>query len=201
MTLAEVRIVGVTGLPGVKKHLVCSMLHSRHGIPGIGLSAVVRRVASCSGAVESYACLRDSGLRLREEGGRDIVARMSVPDILGLESYAATVDGIRDVEEAAYFRKHAAAFVLVAVHASQSTRYSFRHWCDWTDNPFTNRERFCVRDQEEIRLGVAEALALADYHVVNEPYMPALESQVDRFHDWLVAEARWPPRTPPNQQR
>ena len=93
------------------------------------------------------------------------------------------MDTIKASEEADLFRKELQCpVIVVAVHSGPKTRFKrlSKRGLAWD---MKDLESFKWRDKVELGWGVGEAIALADYMIVNEGSLENLKNDVDRF--WL----------------
>ena len=91
----------------------------------------------------------------------------------------AIIEGLRGLEELTTFRKYL-DFLLVAIHASPSTRFHRLKQRGRSDDP-KNREMFDKRDLTELKVGIGSVIALADHILVNEGSKEDLVSQIDQL--------------------
>lgn len=77
------------------------------------------------------------------------------------------VDGVRSIEEVEALEEALGSIFLIYVVASRKTRYMRLLSRGRTDDPLTYSQ-FYMRDLREMRFGLAELLARADYIIVNE---------------------------------
>lgn len=152
-------------MPGAGKSTVASFLREK-GFPVIIMGDVVREEAKRQGLDASDASLGKLMLKLRQDLGQGAVAYLLLQKI---EREAINepiiIDGIRSIPEVEVLKK-LGTVRLLAIHASQDTR--FRHLQDRgrSDAPSSNDE-FAGRDKRELSVGISEAIALADETISN----------------------------------
>lgn len=162
--MSATRAVCVTGMPGCGKEEFVKVA-LQEGLPVIRMGDVVREEA------------RRRGIFLTDEGVGGMAKeerRIHGPDIWALrtleriKSERVVIDGVRSLAEVEAFRKaFADCLIIVAVHASPRTRYA-RIASRRRRDDIATEEEFRVRDERELRWGLGQVIALADYMIVNE---------------------------------
>lgn len=174
------KVVGLVGLQGAGKTEVAKVALSL-GIPCVRMGEVVIAEARRLGLEPNEENVGRVATRLREEGGRGVVARLCLPLIkerLG-EKGAVVVDGIRSVEEVEELRKaFGRDLVVVGVWSSPSLRYS-RVRSRRREDDAEDYERFLQKERRELEWGVGNALALADHLLVNEGTLEELRGKAE----------------------
>ncbi|MFQ6087675.1 MAG: AAA family ATPase [Candidatus Methanofastidiosia archaeon] len=120
---------------------------------------------------------------LREEIGEDAVARLTCEKID--EDYKI-VDGVRSLAEIRCFKKHF-QFSVLAIHASQKTRFLRLKKRGRKGDP-KNFKDFERRDQRELKFGLGEVIALADFMLVNEDSLDKFKRECKRFLEDFVQD-------------
>jgi dephospho-CoA kinase len=88
--------------------------------------------------------------------------------IRDLKTDEVVIDGVRNIEEVETFRRLLGHdFVLVAIHASPSTRMA-RILTRRRADDATDETTFRQRDGRELSWGIGAVIALADLMIVNE---------------------------------
>ncbi len=171
-------IVAVTGMPGSGKSLVASMLSEALSCPVVSMGDAVRREVARRGLEVNARNVESVARELRERYGMAAVAYLVLDDVREAikANGCVVVDGVRGMEEVRVFRR-VAPVCVVAVHASPATRYE----------RMARRRRagegvedFRLRDEMNLRFGIGEVIALADYMIVNEWGLEDLRAQVER---------------------
>ncbi len=172
--MGGVRALCVTGMPGSGKEVFLEIARKR-GLPVIRMGDVVREEAASQGIDLTDAEVGGMADRDRERHGTDIWARRTLDRI---ETDHVVIDGLRGLEELdAFAERFADGLVLVAVHASQSTRYR-RITRRARPDDINSEDAFRTRDRRELRWGLGGVIALADEVVVNEGDLGEIETQV-----------------------
>lgn len=179
-----VLIVAVTGMPGAGKSTAVKALTS-NGWQRIVMGDVIRSETARRGLEPNAKNTGEVMTMLRKERGDSAVADLCVEEIRKAASGRVVIDGIRSLAEVERFRKEAKVF-LVAVHASPGRRFALLKERGRSDDPLSN-EMFVTRDERELRVGIGEAIALADEVVSNEHTTPdRLASQMaEAVERWM----------------
>ncbi|MFQ5552343.1 MAG: AAA family ATPase [Thermoplasmata archaeon] len=163
----------VTGMPGSGKEAFLAIATKR-GLPIIRMGDVVRQEAARRGIDFTDVGVGGMADREREEHGRDIWAQRTLERI---ETDRVVIDGLRSLEELdAFTRRFTDGVVLVAVHASQGTRYR-RIAQRARQDDIDSEVAFRTRDRRELRWGLGGLIALADEMVVNEGDLEAFRAE------------------------
>ncbi|MEE9236468.1 MAG: AAA family ATPase [Thermoplasmata archaeon] len=157
-------VLCIAGMPGCGKEEILKMA-SQAGFAVIRMGDVVREEASRRGISSTDEGIGRMAHRERKIHGPGIWAKRTLERI---SEERMVIDGIRSFDEIAVFRKSFDDQVLiVAIHASPETRYrriSSRRRRD----DILNEEELQVRDRRELKWGLGEVIALAEYILVNE---------------------------------
>ncbi len=81
------------------------------------------------------------------------------------------IDGLRSYVEAESFVEHFSNFTLITVHSSPQTRFERLSARGRSDDPKT-WEVFHARDLRELSVGIGNAIALAEYVIINNSVFP-----------------------------
>ncbi len=162
--------IGVVGMPGSGKSILSDAARSL-GLKVIVMGDMVREETSRRGLPLTPQNVMRVAEDLRKEHGMGAVAMLVIEKIKRMSAKetidTVVVEGLRSPEECRIFREFFDWFVLIAVHASPSTRHRriiLRRRAD----DARAREVLMERDKRELMFGIGELLALADYHLVNE---------------------------------
>jgi dephospho-CoA kinase len=173
---AEKLVVGLAGMPGAGKSLVVEVARQR-GYHVVVMGDVVREEARRRHLEPSPANLGRIMLELRRKHGKSVVAKRSIPEIAQSKEQKVVVDGVRSLIEAEEFKKHFRKFTLLAVHASPETRFKRLFRRRRSDDP-KDCEVFRERDMRELRVGLGEAIAMAEFIIVNEEEPEAVKARI-----------------------
>ncbi|GGT93467.1 hypothetical protein GCM10007116_08950 [Sulfodiicoccus acidiphilus] len=103
--------------------------------------------------------------RMREKYGRDIVARLCLEEVRE-EDKLIVMEGVRNWEEVELFKRVGETLIL-AVHAPPKLRKE-RLLSRMRDSEESSVEAIERRDRENLKLGIGEVIALADFMLVND---------------------------------
>lgn len=142
---------------------------------------VIRGLAREKGLPPTPENLGRLATGIREEGGDDAVAKLCVEKIDKMPDDIVLVDGIRSIREVEVFGDRFEV-ASVAVFASQKTRYARLTARGRSDDP-SELATFKARDDRELSFSLSNAIALADYIVLNEG---SLEDFEDEFVNLLT---------------
>ncbi|WP_048150247.1 AAA family ATPase [Palaeococcus ferrophilus] len=163
-------IIYVVGMPGSGKGEVVKVFR-RLGVPHVSMGDVVREEAEKRGVLKTPEGMRKVSIQLRQEFGESAVAKLCIPKVRKLlaEHDTVVVDGVRSLDEIGTFRE---AFpeekmVVIAVHSSPHKRFERLRRRGRSDDPSTWGD-FEERDWKELRFGLGNVIALADYMLVND---------------------------------
>ena len=159
------RLVVVVGMPGSGKGVFSDVARGS-GIPVYVMGDIVREETIRRGLEPTPSNLNYVARRLREEYGPAIVAERIGEKILASREDFVVIDGSRSLYELEVFEK-IGEVVIVAIHASPSTRYSRLKRRNRPGDP-RSWEEFSERDRVELSFGIGSLIALADYVLVNE---------------------------------
>ncbi len=166
-------IVAVTGMPGSGKSTMARRIAEIMEAPLLSMGDVVRREVARRGMEVTVENVEEVATLLRKELGRAAVAVLLARELGGIEG-PVVVDGLRSLEEARILSRHG-RLCIVAVHASPLTRYRRLMARRRTDD-IRGWEDLTLRDSKNLEYGIGNAIAMADYMIVNEgPLEEALE--------------------------
>ena len=176
---ADKLVVGLAGMPGSGKSLVVETAATL-GYGVVVMGDVVREETLKRKLELNPKNVGQVMLELRRKGGASVVADKCIPKIEQHETAKVIVDGVRSLSEVEAFKKHFANFNLMAVYASPETRFNRVYRRQRSDDP-DGWEVFHERDLRELGVGVGDAIALAEYLVVNESSKANAKAAVKRF--------------------
>ncbi|MCC6020341.1 MAG: AAA family ATPase [Thermoproteaceae archaeon] len=176
------RVIAVAGLPGSGKTTVAKILE-RYGYAYYCLGDIVRERAQELGVPPDKAAVLS---RLRE--GRRALAAALLKRVGSSERIV--IDGVRSPEELEALEEALGSVTLVYVVASRRTRYQRLAGRGRGDDP-ASLSQFLMRDLRELKFGLADLLARADYVVLNEgKSLEELEAEVRALARRLDEPAR-----------
>ena len=163
---ADKLVVGIVGMPGSGKSLVVETAQ-KGGYSVVVMGDVIREETQKRGLELNPKNVGKVMLEMREKGGSSVIAEKCIPKILQQESSKVIVDGLRSLHEADAFKTRFARFSLMAVHASPETRFKRLYRRGRSDDP-DGWELFYKRDARELSVGLGEAIAKAEFVILNE---------------------------------
>ena len=180
-------VIGLTGMPGSGKSLVVKTAQEL-GYDVVTMGDVIREETGKKGLELNPANVGKVMLELRAKDGDNVIAEKCVPKIGARQNQKVMIDGIRSLVEADTFKNHFANFVLVAVHAPPQLRFNRLSSRGRSDDPKTYAI-FHERDMRELNVGLGNAIALAEYLIINDDSIDTLKSRVKEILQ--KAEQKW----------
>jgi len=163
-------------MPGAGKDTV-KRLVQKLGLPVVVMGDEVRAEAKRRGLPITPENLGKVMLQMRKENGPAAVAKRCIPKIKAIESSVIFIDGVRSLHEVEEFKKEFPDFRILAVHASPKTRFRRLLKRGRRDDP-QSWEGFIERDRRELKVGLGNVIATADYMVINEGTKRELEANL-----------------------
>ncbi len=186
MTLEKL-VVGLVGMPGAGKSVVVNVAKvSGYGVVVMGDE--VREEVRRKGLEPTPENLGRIMLELRRLEGEAVIARRCVSKILDKTESKVIVDGVRSLAEVEEFKRHFPKFTLIAVHASPEIRFRRLFHRQRSDDP-KDWEIFCERDMRELSVGLGNAIAMAEYMIVNEESLNVAKKKATEVLRRI--EAKW----------
>jgi dephospho-CoA kinase len=172
-------VIGLAGMPGSGKSLVVNVA-CKMGYAVVVMGDVVREETRKRGLDLDPKNIGKVMLELRKEGGASVIAERCIPKIEQQKSEKVIVDGLRSLSEVETFKKRFPNFSMVAVFATQETRFNRLFRRQRSDDP-DGRELFNDRDMRELGVGLGNAIAMADYLIINEGNKNSTKTAVREF--------------------
>jgi len=160
------KIICVSGMPGAGKTSIIESLKNR-GIPVIVMGDIIREEAAKRGIEPSLGGLGKIMVELRKSYGPSIVAKLCLEKIALISNDTVIIDGVRSLDEVEEYRRSFSKVLVVAIHASPTTRFKRLYNRGREDDPKSWSE-FIDRDFRELSIGLGNVISLADYMIVNE---------------------------------
>jgi len=182
--MKEKIVVGVTGMPGAGKATVKQMVQ-KIGYSVVVMGDEVREETKRRKLKPTPENIGMVMLKLREEEGPYVVAKRCIPKIEKAEGKVVIVDGIRSPREVEEFKRQFPNFILIAIHASPKTRFQRLFMRKRSDDP-KGWKTFMERDLRELSVGLGNAIATADYMIVNEGTKAQLKRKVREVLEEVV---------------
>jgi len=183
----EKRVIAVAGMPGSGKSLVVKIA-VQNGYDVVAMGDEVRQETKRRNMALTPENIGKIMIELRQSEGEAVIAKKCLPKIEKAAKSRIIVDGIRSLTEVEEFRKHFKKFALVAIHSPPETRFKRLYNRQRSDDP-RNWSIFHERDLRELSVGLGNAIAMAEYNVVNEE---DLASAKDKTREVLrKVETKW----------
>ncbi len=180
-------VVGLVGMPGSGKSVVVESAQARD-YDVIVMGDIIREETRKRGLELNPKNIGSVMLDMRKISGAGVIAEKSIPRIEQARSNKVIIDGLRSLDEAEVFRTHFPSFSLIAVHASPQarfTRLNRRHRSDDSKE----WDVFHERDMRELSVGLGNAIAMAEYVIVNEDDKKDTKVRVEET--LAKVEAQW----------
>ncbi len=187
-------IIAVTGLPGSGKSVVAEAIASELGAPIYVMGDLVRKEVLRRGLELSYENIERVASELRREMGEAAVAELLSKELEGVDG-PVVVDGLRSLKEAELLRSRGWNVVVVAVFSPRRLRAERLQSRGRVGESGDVIRLIEVRDKANIAFGVAEAMALADYMIVNTSTLEDLETEARKtarviYCEWSKSDSR-----------
>jgi len=172
-------VICLAGMPGSGKSIIVEVA-KECGYDIVVMGDVIREEAERRRLEPNPANLGRIMLELRRSEGKGVIAKRCIPKIEDAAKSRVIVDGIRSLSEVEEFRESFPKFSFIAVYASPETRFSRVYRRRRSDDPET-WEVFRERDVRELSVGLGNAIAMAEWVIVNEGNLRALKEKIRRI--------------------
>lgn len=183
----EKLVLGVAGMPGSGKSVFVKVA-KENGYDAVVMGDVVRQEAVSRSLEPSPENIGKIMLQLREKEGKSVMAKKCIPKIEEARRQKVVVDGIRSLDEVEEFKKRFPKFTLVAICASPETRFQRLYRRRRSDDA-DGWDVFHERDMRELSVGLGNAIAMAEYTVVNEEALDVVKNRIT--HVLRRVEEKW----------
>jgi len=184
MTHHNVRVIGVTGMPGSGKSLFAEYA-SHKGYRNVIMGDVIRAKVIEEGFEPTPDNTQRVMVQIRKKMGDHAVAHLTcnaIDNLVEEGNFRIIIDGIRSQAEVEYFKKHLNNdFIIVAIHVDPKLRYMRLRVRGRKDAPLSE-EDFKKRDDSELNLGLGETIAFSNYIILNNK---SLEEFKESSYDLL----------------
>ncbi len=180
-------VIGVTGMAGSGKSLVINVAR-KMGYDIVTMGDEVREEARKRSAPPTPESLGKIMLDLRQTEGVTAIAKRSALRIDSIANSKIIVDGVRSLFEVDEFKKKHPDFCLIAIHASPETRFKRLFHRQRSDDTRDWKD-FEKRDQRELGVGLGNAIAMAEYMIVNEEDLNTAKTKAAEI--LRKVEAKW----------
>jgi len=172
-------LVGLAGMAGSGKSIAVKTA-TQNGYDVIVMGDEVREEAKRRNLAPTPENLGKIMLELRRLEGDSVIARRCIPKIDKVNDQKIIIDGIRSLSEAEEFKTIFPRFSLIAVHSSPETRFKRINNRKRSDDP-QDWHTFHERDLRELRIGLGNVIAMAEYIIVNEGTRGSVKAQARRI--------------------
>ncbi len=178
------KILVTTGMPGSGKEEFLKICEAR-GAKIVRMGDIVREKAREFGLNSSDVSVGTLANDERKRYGMDVWAKRTIPYVGG---ELVVIDGTRGPDEIKAFKSaFGEDLKVVAIHTSPRTRFERLKARARPDYP-TTWEEFEHREQRELAWGLGQAIAQADFMVVNESTLADLKKAVDKLLDKVIGK-------------
>jgi dephospho-CoA kinase len=182
--MKEKTVIGVAGMAGAGKATVKTIVQ-KMGYSVVVMGDEIREEAKRRKLKPTPENIGRVMLNLREEKGPSIIAERCIPEIEKAKGKVVIVDGIRSHHEVEKFKKHFPNFILIAIHTSPKTRFKRLFQRKRSDDPM-GWKTFMERDLRELSVGLGNAIATADYMIVNDGTKAQLKRKIREVLEEII---------------
>ena len=180
------KILVTTGMPGSGKEEFLKICADR-GAKIVRMGDIVREKAKEFGLDSSDMSVGTLANEERKRYGMDVWAMRTIPYVGG---ELVVIDGTRGPDEIKAFKNaFGEDLKVIAIHTSPKERFRRLKSRGRPDSPMTWDE-FEHRDLRELAWGLGQAIAQAEYMVVNESSLADLKKTVDKMLDEIVGKKK-----------
>lgn len=169
----EKKVIGFVGMPGSGKSTALEV--ARQWGPVVIMGDVVRDAVRATGQDITPENLRAMAQQFRNLNGPQAVALECVKKITTLQNDVVFIDGLRSPPEVSNFRQ-TWKFPIIAITARDADRH---RWLAARGRPDDTQvaEKIRLRDERELKFGIDEVIAHADYVIRNKGTIEDLQKQ------------------------
>ena len=174
--MSDKPVIGLAGMPGAGKSVVVAVARGT-GYGVVVMGNIVREEAERRRLESTPENLGRVMLELRQAEGNSVIAKKCTPKIEAAREEKIIADGIRSLSEVEEFKRRFPRFTLIAVHSSPETRFRRLYRRRRSDDP-ENWEIFNERDTRELKVGLGNAIAMAEYIIINEETLEIVKEKI-----------------------
>jgi len=153
-------------MPGSGKSVVKEIAEEL-GIPVFVMGDIIREEVKRRGLKEEAKNYELVMKDIRAKLGDQIVAKITMERLELIKADIALIDGVRSLEEVRYFKEKANNVHILALLSPFQTRLKRLSSRNRLGDP-KNEKELEERDREELKLGLGDVIAKADYYLVND---------------------------------
>lgn len=180
-------IIGVAGMPGSGKSIIVKVA-KENGYGTVAMGDVVREEAGHRSLEPNPENIGKIMMELRHKEGKGVIAKRCIPKIEETPKYKIIVDGIRSLDEVEEFKSQFSKFSLIAICSSPEARFQ-RLFRRRRSDDAKGWDAFHERDIRELSVGVGNAIAMAEYTVLNEEGLDIVKDRIR--HVLKKVEGEW----------
>ena len=169
-------VICLAGMPGSGKSIIVEVAKER-GYDIVVMGDAIREEAERRRLEPNPENLGKIMLELRRSEGKAVIAKRCFPKIEEKTKSKVIVDGVRSLSEVEEFKKNFPKLSFIAVHSSPETRFS-RVYRRRRSDDSENWEVFRERDMRELSVGLGDAIAMAEYIIINEGKLVAVKEKI-----------------------
>ncbi len=173
MNHVEKKVIGFVGMPGSGKSTALEVARQWGVIVIMG--DVVRAAVRATGQDITPENLRAMAQSLRNQHGPQVISLECIKLIITLPDNSIFVDGLRSPVEVTTFRQNW-KFPVIAVTAKDADRH---RWLAARGRPDDTEvtEKIRLRDEQELKFGIGDVIANADYSIPNKGSVKELQKR------------------------
>ncbi|MEM3382815.1 MAG: AAA family ATPase [Nitrososphaerales archaeon] len=160
------KLILITGMPGSGKSIIKEIAEEL-GIPVIVMGDVIREELKRRSLEENAKNYEFVMKDIRAKLGDQIVAKMTAKKLELIKADIAFIDGVRSLKEVEYFKEIAKNVYILALLSPFQTRLKRLLLRNRLGDP-KNEKELDKRDREELKLGLGDVIAKADYYIIND---------------------------------
>ncbi len=171
--IVEKKVIGFVGMPGSGKSTALEV--ARLWGPVVIMGDVVRAAVRATGQEITPENLRAMAQSLRNQYGPQAISLECVKQIIALPENVVFVDGLRSPAEVSTFRQKW-KFPVIAIFAKDEERHRWLAARGRADDTQAT-EKIHLRDEQELKFGVGDVIANADYSIPNKGSIEDLQKR------------------------
>ncbi|MEM0200880.1 MAG: AAA family ATPase [Candidatus Micrarchaeaceae archaeon] len=170
-------ILCITGKSGSGKTETSKIL-SKFGFEIIEMGSIIREEMKRQNIPPTPKQTKDFMLKLRELYGNDIVAKKIIEKIQNIKNQNIAIIGIRSIAEQKYFESNLKSIYTIAIIAPLEERFRRLTFRGRSDDPKNIEEFLKYREENQIKVGIEDAINNSEYKVENTGSIEELEKNI-----------------------
>lgn len=185
-TALKKKILGVTGLSGAGKTMLCEAVHAQ-SYDVFSCGQVVKEETMKRGLAVTASTMAAVSLDIRKKEGPAGVSKRLLSKIKNSKSEVVAVDGVRSLEEVELLQSYSPNTMMIAVHAAPKIRFG-RIMMRGRQDDTKTWEEFNARDRRELGYGTGNTIALADKMLLNEESTDVFLHHIDALLQSIIGQ-------------